>query len=303
MTSGSPDTQNSLFTESETKFTRLDEVPVELQAATTRLNFTPTYLVVGIYRLLSDPLLRIPAWEKCRNGTRRGLLVGAGWVVGTYFIQKQLVKIFIAMSPHVIGISGNRVLGLYIPWYTWHFILAQVTHILWFFLSRNIQIARSRVYAQTVTSRAKSADFFGPYVEEYDNPPVVNPDHQSITERIAASGFLGRLFIKRLVLAPLALYPIVGTCISAYLKSVATSKSLHRDYFDLKGMSPVQSKTWVEERKWDYRVFGFFAALLEGLPIVGLFFNVSNRVGAAMWAFDLEKRQHFVKAQKSIKHP
>jgi hypothetical protein len=33
--------------------------------------------------------------------------------------------------------------------------------------------------------------------------------------------------------------------------------------------------------------FGFTAALLEGLPIVGLIFTISNRVGAAMWAHGL----------------
>jgi hypothetical protein len=30
--------------------------------------------------------------------------------------------------------------------------------------------------------------------------------------------------------------------------------------------------------------FGFVAALLERLPIIGLVFSVSNRIGAAMWA-------------------
>jgi hypothetical protein len=30
--------------------------------------------------------------------------------------------------------------------------------------------------------------------------------------------------------------------------------------------------------------FGFTASLLEGLPIIGLVFTVSNRIGAAMWA-------------------
>ena len=61
----------------------------------------------------------------------------------------------------------------------------------------------------------------------------------------------------------------------------------------------------MEERKWDYRstfsfnvdfvmqcisvltaalVFGFAAALLEGLPVIGLLFTLSNRIGAAMWA-------------------
>ena len=63
--------------------------------------------------------------------------------------------------------------------------------------------------------------------------------------------------------------------------------------------------------------FGFTAALLEGLPLVGLIFTVSNRIGAAMWAHgergnihllpsrlkawlpDLEKRQHYVAAVKA----
>ena len=31
-------------------------------------------------------------------------------------------------------------------------------------------------------------------------------------------------------------------------------------------------------------VFGFTAALLEGMPVIGLAFTVSNRIGAAMWA-------------------
>jgi hypothetical protein len=98
-------------------------------------------------------------------------------------------------------------------------------------------------------------------------------------------------------------------------------------------MTAHQEAVFIEERKWDYRsihdisllaclltsrsVFGFVAALLEGLPIIGLVFTVSNRIGAAMWAHgmfvhllfalicpmsssDLEKRQHYVAAQRGI---
>lgn len=39
-------------------------------------------------------------------------------------------------------------------------------------------------------------------------------------------------------------------------------------------------------------LFGFFALLLERIPFFGLIFSVSNQIGAAMWAHDLEKRQH-----------
>jgi hypothetical protein len=69
-------------------------------------------------------------------------------------------------------------------------------------------------------------------------------------------------------------------------------------------MTPHEVAVFIEERKWDYRcklllhfidthisltdvffsVFGFAAALLEEIPIIGLIFTISNRVGAAMWA-------------------
>jgi hypothetical protein len=80
--------------------------------------------------------------------------------------------------------------------------------------------------------------------------------------------------------------------------------------------------------------FGFVAALLEGIPIIGLAFTISNRIGAAMWAhgmpllsvlletcaldaylchlrlqgttnadhLDLEKRQHYVAELKRSGH-
>ncbi|KAF7791986.1 hypothetical protein EIP86_003013 [Pleurotus ostreatoroseus] len=66
-------------------------------------------------------------------------------------------------------------------------------------------------------------------------------------------------------------------------------------------MSKEQVAIFIEERKWDYRAFGFTAALLEGLPIIGLVFTISNRIGAAMWAHDLEKRQHYVAESKARK--
>lgn len=38
--------------------------------------------------------------------------------------------------------------------------------------------------------------------------------------------------------------------------------------------------------------------MLEHLPLIGLVFSISNRVGAAMYAHDLEKRQQlFVKGE------
>jgi hypothetical protein len=76
-------------------------------------------------------------------------------------------------------------------------------------------------------------------------------------------------------------------------------------------MTPHEVAVFIEERKWDYRckllllfipsilsvtdvfilVFGFAAALLEDIPIIGLMFTISNRVGAAMWAHGTSSSQ------------
>lgn len=81
----------------------------------------------------------------------------------------------------------------------------------------------------------------------------------------------------------------------ATLRALQTAEVLHQPYFRMKKMDNTEIWTWIEERKWGYRgeslscshrlttVFGFIAAWLEGLPIIGLLFSVSNRVGAAMW--------------------
>lgn len=45
-----------------------------------RLGFSPSYILVGVYRLSTDPLLRVPVWKKCKHGFIRGLVAGLVWV-------------------------------------------------------------------------------------------------------------------------------------------------------------------------------------------------------------------------------
>lgn len=58
----------------------IDHVPPQLERATMRLEFPPSYVVVGAYRLISDGSLRGPIWNKCKHGVVRGGAVGLGWV-------------------------------------------------------------------------------------------------------------------------------------------------------------------------------------------------------------------------------
>ncbi|THV07780.1 hypothetical protein K435DRAFT_708803 [Dendrothele bispora CBS 962.96] len=290
-----PEAQDSLFQSEE-------QVPQDLVRATHRLQFPPSYVVVGVYRLFTDKSLFAPAWQKCKNGTIRGATVGAVWTFFTFGIQRKFIEVFLSNSPRVTGLSTETIFG-YKPPFSVHTYAAallvgsQVTYILRFFLARNINIARDRVWDQTVASRGKGPDFWRPYVEEWEHPP--KPPAPEWTDNLFQSWF-GLFVVKRILLLPFNFYPLVGIVVSAWFKGLGTARALHRRYFQAKNMTREQIDVFMEERKWDYRAFGFTAALLEGLPIIGLVFNISNRVGAAMWAHDLEKRQHFI-AEKRLK--
>jgi hypothetical protein len=77
--------------------------------------------------------------------------------------------------------------------------------------------------------------------------------------------------------------PLYAPLATASLRSLTTAEYLHQPYFETKGMSSAEIWRWVEERKWAYRAFGFTSSLVESIPVLGLFFSISNRIGAAMW--------------------
>ncbi|KAF7288712.1 hypothetical protein HMN09_01377200 [Mycena chlorophos] len=298
MSVNGPEAQDALLASAATS-QPVTPIPESLRRATTRLQFPPSYVVVGVYRLFTDKLLYVPAWQKCHHGVQRGAIAGLIWAVVTFSLQRQFIKLFLSNSPRVTGLSHDTVFGYQVPFSvtTYAAVLLvgrQITWILRFFLAKNIRIARERAWDQTVASRGKSADFWIPYVEEWQHPPRVVVDTWTGRMQKQTLGFAVFFALKNLLLLPFNFYPGIGILVSAWFKGLGTAHRLHRQYFATKKMTPEQIAVFMEERKWDYRTFGFTAALLEGLPIIGLVFSVSNRVGAAMWAHDLEKRQHYM---------
>ncbi|EGN93576.1 hypothetical protein SERLA73DRAFT_23835, partial [Serpula lacrymans var. lacrymans S7.3] len=288
-----------------------EHIPPALARASLRLRFPPAYVVVGVYRLFTDKSLYAPAWDKCRHGASRGLIVGFVWTLLTYGIQKRIIKAALSNPSSIFSfsyltqlsqtadeLSHESILGFHLPfnistYVTVLFLGTQLTSVLNFFLSRNIRVARQRVWDQTVASRGKGPEFWQPYVEEWEFPPFVDQRARGRIQRMFKT-WIARFIIHKVLLLPLSLYPFFGTIISAWFKAMSTAEYLHKPYFESKKMTTQQTAVFIEERKWDYWFFGFAAALLEDIPIVGLIFTVSNRIGAAMWAHDLEKRQHYI---------
>ncbi|OBZ68579.1 hypothetical protein A0H81_11493 [Grifola frondosa] len=252
----------------------MENVPDNLRRATSRLQFTPSYVVVGVYRLCTDSKLYVPAWQKCKHGFRRGLTVGLVWAATTFNIQRKFVKLFLMKSPRVTGLSREGIFGIQLPfdlptYATVFFLSTQLTVIITFLPSRNIRIARERAYDQTM-NLGEGPDFWRPYVEEWDRQL--------------------RKGIYKIRVASFDFVPIVGI-MTQHGQSTRYCRYLHKPYFKAKAMTPTQLGSLLRSEN----------GTTERLPIIGLVFSVSNRVGAAMWAHDLEKRQHYIAEQKAGK--
>jgi hypothetical protein len=82
--SSGPEAQDALFEPDPSEVyqhpSKFPIVPSYLARATLRLQFTPTYVIVGVYRLFTDKNLFVPAWKKCKHATIRGAVVGTIWV-------------------------------------------------------------------------------------------------------------------------------------------------------------------------------------------------------------------------------
>ncbi|OXC67796.1 hypothetical protein AYX13_03691 [Cryptococcus neoformans] len=283
------------------------------------LHLPPLYAIVGLYRLATDPSIRTPVLDKVKHAAVRGIVVGSvytvlSWKAMDWFIRKFLISggwwkkgeevLKDSIDGSVQVGLGKFSLNLNAILYTHLLILLpQLSSILRFFIYKNLKIARSRAYALTVSSRRKPAEFWSQgYIEEWAQPPRVQTGELDKNGRRVRKNanwiswvlwWPTQLVMRKYLLIPLSpSLPLLSPVVTSVLKSLTTAEYLHRPYFDMKGMSNDEIWRWVEERKWAYRAFGFATSLLESVPIIGLFFSISNRIGAAMWAFDLEKRQH-----------
>ncbi|CBQ68735.1 conserved hypothetical protein [Sporisorium reilianum SRZ2] len=287
------------------------------------LTFPPLYCVVGAYRLAHDPTLWQPMWAKCSKAAKHASVVALVWAVCTWPVQRLFVYYFMSASASVTGfgaVYGKMVqtadvtddaLPFRIPvpslqtFATFMFVMGQVHAIMEFWLRRKLRECRNTAYIQTVRSRGKAADWWTEYVEEFSNPPtekaIKDAKKQGWYLKLASP--LVRFVILKVFLLPVDFVPFFGMALGAALRSLTYGRILHKSFFEAKRMSPFQIELWITERQTAYRSFGFVAALMERIPLIGLVFSISNRIGAAMWAHDLEKRQQRIRASSSGEQP
>ena len=171
-------------------------------------------------------------------------------------------------------------------------ILNQVDFVFEMNLKKQLRQFRRTAYADTVASRGKPASWWTPYTEEWQHPPQLN---QSLLSRKglahAVKHNLLQWAARKVVRILFSSVPLFGFVFYSAFSALQYARITHVPLFEAKHMSPAQVDIWVEERRTSYWLFGFSAQLLERVPFLGMLFSISNRIGAAMWAHDLEKRQ------------
>ena len=95
-----PEAQDALF---EKKATEHHDLPPNLSTAAFRLNFPPSYVFVGVYRLSTERTLYGPVWDNCTHDTRREAIVGSIWAYFRFFQTMSHDGLTMA-SMHTIGI-------------------------------------------------------------------------------------------------------------------------------------------------------------------------------------------------------
>ncbi|CAF0870474.1 unnamed protein product [Rotaria sp. Silwood1] len=109
------------------------------------------------------------------------------------------------------------------------------------------------------------------------------------------------LIIFRVILVvltcPLNIIPILGTILYIYINGYYYAWSLHCRYFDLIGLTFAQGKHYVEENRSDYTRFGIVAVLFEMIPFLNLITPITNIIGSALWACDIER------FKEPLRHP
>lgn len=271
------------------------------------LEFPPLYTVVGVYRLCHDPLLWRPMWESARASLNRGTLFALVWALISWPLQGLFTRSFVGHMGTVIGARHTydaiarsaHSAGLPAPDFdsltSILLVLNQMSIILELSMGRQLRQFRNTAYMATVASRGKPAEWWTPYVQESQHPLNVDAGGRprSLKERLQhwAFSLLMHRLIRKGVRVVFGSVPLFGMAIYAGISALPYAQSIHKPLFAAKHMAPQQVAMWMAEREASYWTFGFVALLLERIPFFGIIFSISNRIGAAMWAHDLEKRQ------------
>ena len=91
---------------------------------------------------------------------------------------------------------------------------------------------------------------------------------------------------------PLNFVPFVGGALYNLFNSHEVALFIHNYYFELKKLTTTEMAFFIEHHKLEYVFFSLTAGFLRSIPFIGWLFAVTNTIGAALWAANIEKHTH-----------
>lgn len=101
--------------------------------------------------------------------------------------------------------------------------------------------------------------------------------------------FSFRQIFEFIIFLPFNFIPVVGIPIFLLLTGYRAGPFNHWRLFKLRGYDKKQRKAFVKSRKLQYTWFGTVALVLQLVPVLQMFFLLTNAAGSALWAAKLEE--------------
>ena len=119
--------------------------------------------------------------------------------------------------------------------------------------------------------------------------------HLNLADRAtkAAQSFQPIAIAQYILTLSLAFVPFIGWPLFIYLNAAKTAKSYVSPYLKRgRGLTTNAARQRIEdEHEAEFNSFGAVALLLEQVPIIGAFFQITNFVGAALWVENLDAKR------------
>ena len=112
---------------------------------------------VGAYRLVHDPKLYIPIWQRSQRSLRRALILAVPFLLVAFPLTRLWVTLVLSRSPFSPrNLDQAAYLGISpITYTTWTLTLGQLSLLVEWMLARELKKSRNEAYQRTVQSRGK----------------------------------------------------------------------------------------------------------------------------------------------------
>lgn len=97
-----------------------------------------------------------------------------------------------------------------------------------------------------------------------------------------------RQIVEIVIFLPLNFIPVVGIPVFLILTGYRAGPFNHWRLFKLRGYDKEERKAFIKKRQLKYTWFGTVALVLQLIPVLQMFFLLTNAAGSALWAAKLE---------------